>query len=75
MVSSLNEVISYNVNALIFAMMVTVFILGLIVMMVINYKKLEQEIIYQEISDDEENEYEGGDEPFAELSDLTGEEQ
>jgi hypothetical protein len=78
MAHSLNEIIGYNINTLIFAIMCTAFIVGLIMIMIINMKSLEdRDEKYEKIIDDlieklkEKNN--GGEEPFVELSDLTGE--
>lgn len=80
MANSLNEIIGYNINTFIFAMMTTAFIIGLIMIMIINMKKLEErDSFYDGIIDEliekinNKKEDDGGEEPFAELSDLTGE--
>jgi len=76
MAHSLNEIIGYNVNTFIFAMMCTAFIIGLIMIMIIGLKRFEERdsfyegIIAELIKEKKDN---GGELLFAELSDLTGE--
>lgn len=78
MAHSLNEIIGYNVNTFIFAMMTTAFIIGLIMIMIIGLKRMEErdsfyEGIIDELVEKLNKEKSGGELPFAELSDLTGE--
>jgi len=73
---SLNEITGYNINVFIFAMMCTAFIIGLVVILVVSLQMQEdRDSFYEGIIDDlavklnQQND--GGEEPFAELSDLT----
>lgn len=70
---SLNEIIGYNVNTFTLAMICTAFILGLILIMIINFAEIK-DVVYKDIINQllDEKEKEGGEEPFAELSDSTG---
>ena len=73
MTQSLNEIVGYNINMFTLAMICTAFILGLILIMIINLREIK-DATYEDIINQllEEKENEGGEEPFAELSDLTG---
>ena len=53
MANSLNEIIGYNINTFIFAMMCTAFIIGLIMILIINLKKTEErDSFYEKIIDE-----------------------
>jgi hypothetical protein len=76
---SLNEIVGYNVNIIVFSIMIGIYFAGILLMLLFKLKEFEfDESLTKNTLDEIKTEIkkikdEGGELPFAELSDLTGE--